>query len=59
MALTIHEYLERAVQDFAIHLEAHPTKESYFTRGVKLEGAKLFVMFLLGKPLPNPFADRK
>jgi len=59
MSQSIQDYLEAALKDFEEALAAHPVRESFVTRGEKLIGARWFVGFLLGKPLPNPFVDRK
>jgi len=55
----IQDYLEQALRDFEVALASHHVHESYLTRGEKLIGAKWFVGFILGKPLPDPFANMK
>ena len=59
MAQPIDAYLEQALLEFERQLQDWPIKESQFTRAEKIVGARLFVGFLLGKPLPNRFAKRE
>ena len=58
MPQPIEGYLEQALLEFERHLQSWSIKESPFMRAEKVVGAKLFVGFLLGRPLPNPFAER-
>ena len=55
----IQEYLEQALEDFETFLKTQPTKMSRFTHAERLIGAKLFVHFLLGTALLDPFTRRK
>ena len=59
MVQPIQLYLHAALEEFEEALKAHPVHESQFLRAEKLLGAKLFIDFLLGTPLPNPFAERQ
>jgi hypothetical protein len=53
MVQPIEAFLRAALEEFEDRLKLHPVHESQFLRAEKLVGAKLFVDFLLGKPLPQ------
>ena len=57
MAQPIEAYLEQALKDFEAHIDEQPVHLARMARGERLIGAKLFVKFLLGKPVLSPFGE--